>query len=291
MPDRLLTWPYRLKNKDGLLIEVCKTIQIKIMFDFLKQKNNPVQPDVKTIRHLLLNFIKDQLQRWEGEGSFIKGMQLFLAPAEHERHMYEAVVYHHESGKFQQEDVQKIADDYAIDLPADWSMDIIFSDQLPPEATRSKDLPVALHIVTNKKPTINKPTTARLTVLSGEAEQQHYTIHAKGGKICLGRDKETQTSEGFFRLNHVAFPGNSNDPANKYISRQHAHIEWDADAGCFFLFADEGGLPPRNKVKVRTGDGELIKLQALQIGHPLGEDDQIILGEKALLQFNYTGDQ
>lgn len=261
------------------------------MFDFLKQKNNPVQPDVKTSRHQILNFIKDQLQRWEGEGSFIKGMQLFLAPAEHDKHVYEAVVYHHEPGKFQNEDVQKIADDYAIDLPADWSLEILFVEQLPVEATKANDFPVALHIVTNRKPTINKPTSAKLTVLNGEAEQSTYEVNAKGGRICIGRDKETQTSEGFFRLNHVAFPANSSDPANKYISRQHAHIEWNADAGCFFLFADEGGLPPRNKVKVRTHEGELIKLQALQIGHPLRENDQIILGEMALLQFNYTGDQ
>ncbi len=260
------------------------------MFDFHKQKKNPVQPDVKTIRHLLLNFIKDHLQRWEGEGSFIKGMQLFLAP-EQDKHVYEAVVYFHEPGKFQHEEVQKIADDYAIELPPAWTMDIFFNEQLPEEAVKSKELPVALHIVTNRKPTINKPTSAKLTVLKGEAENETYKINAKDGKICIGRDRETQTSEGFFRLNKVAFPGNSNDPANKYISRQHAHIEWNAEAGCFFLFADEGGLPPRNKVKVRKGDGELIKLQALQIGHPLGENDQIIIGEMALLQFNYTGDQ
>lgn len=259
------------------------------MFDFFKQKNNPVQPDVKTIRHQLVVFIKDQLQRWEGEGSFIKGMQLFLAPAEADRHVYEAVVYHHEPDRFQNEEVQKAADDYAIDLPHDWTLDILFSDQLPAEAIKAKDLPVALHLVTNRKPTINKPTSARLTVLNGEAEQKEYMIHAKGGRICIGREKETQTSEGFYRQNNIAFPGNSANPANKFISRQHAHIEWNTDAGCFFLFADEGGLPPRNKVKVRTVDGELIKLQALQIGHPLGEGDQIIIGEMALLQFNYTG--
>ncbi|MGZ8544988.1 MAG: FHA domain-containing protein, partial [Flavisolibacter sp.] len=254
------------------------------MFDFLKPKNNPSQPDIKTARHQLLGFIKDQLQRWEGEGSYIKGMQLFIAPGQ-DQHVYEAVVYYHESGRFQEEEVQKIADDFAIDLPADWTMDIIFSEELPAEAVKNKELPVALHIVTNKKPTINQPTTAKVLVLSGEAEQKEYRVHASSGKICIGRDNHTQTSEGFHRENHIAFPGTSSDPANKYISRQHAHIEWNAEAGCFFLFADEGGLPPRNKVKVKTGKGELIKLQALQIGHPLGENDQIILGELALLQF------
>ena len=258
------------------------------MFDLLKQKNNPSPPDIKTTRHQLLQFIKEQLQRWEGEGSYIKGMQLFIA-ADQDKHVYEAVVYYHESGRFQEEEVQKIADDYAIDLPADWTMDIIFADELPAEAVKNKELPVALHIITNKKPTINQVTNARVLVLSGEAEKKEYKIKAGDGRICIGRDKETQTSEGFYRQNHIAFAGNSSDPANKYISRQHAHIEWNAEAGCFFLFADEGGLPPRNKVKVKTGKGELIKLQALQIGHALGDNDQVILGELALLQFNYEG--
>jgi hypothetical protein len=257
------------------------------MFDFLKQ-NNSVQPDVKTTRHQLLVFIKEQLQRWEGEGSFIKGMQLFLAPTESDRHVYEAVVYLHEPGRFQQEEVQKIADDYAVDLPAGWSMEIVFTEQLPAEAVNAKNFPVALHIITNRKPTINKKTSARVTVLNGEAEQKDYMINAQDGKICMGREKETQTSEGFFRRNDIAFPGSSKDPANKYISRQHAHIEWNNESGCFFLFADEGGLPPRNKVKLKTAKGELIKLQATQIGHPLNDGDQIILGEMALLQFNYS---
>ena len=31
-------------------------------------------------------------------------------------------------------------------------------------------------------------------------------------------------------------------------------------AVAFYLFADEGGIPPRNKVKVQTADGSLIKL-------------------------------
>ena len=77
------------------------------MFDFFKQKNEASRPDVKTIRHELLNFIKEQLQRWEGEGSHIKGMQLFLVEGE-EKELMETAVYYHEPGRFQQEEVQKI---------------------------------------------------------------------------------------------------------------------------------------------------------------------------------------
>ena len=49
------------------------------MFDLFKQNENNTTQDVKMLRHKLLQFIKEQLQRWEGgEGNAIKGMQLFF---------------------------------------------------------------------------------------------------------------------------------------------------------------------------------------------------------------------
>jgi hypothetical protein len=64
------------------------------MFDYFKQKKDDRPLDVKSIRHRLLQFIKEQLQRWEGgEGSQIKSLQLFLAPLPEEIQLYESVVY------------------------------------------------------------------------------------------------------------------------------------------------------------------------------------------------------
>lgn len=258
------------------------------MLDFLKQKNDQQPMDVKIIRNKLLQFIKDQLQRREGgEGSNIRGIELYIASAPDERDVYESTVYFYETDRFKNEEVQKIADDYAIDLPPQWNLNIIFVDELPAEAVKSKELPVALHIGTKKQPTLNNPTTAYLKVLSGEAEHKDYKISAGMGRICIGRDREVQTQEGFFRINKIAFLMKSASDSNRYISRQHAHIEWNDENGCFYLFADEGGIPPRNKVKVQTTDGSLVKLQTIHIGHPLKEGDQIMLGESSLLQFTY----
>jgi pSer/pThr/pTyr-binding forkhead associated (FHA) protein len=89
-------------------------------------------------------------------------------------------------------------------------------------------------------------------------------------------------------MNTIAFPANSNNESNKFISRQHAHIEWDNDSAAFLLFPDEGGIPPKNKVKVRSAAGELIKLQAIEIGYELKDGDQIVLGDSAVLEFSYT---
>lgn len=258
------------------------------MLDFLKQKNDQQPMDVKIIRNKLLQFIKEQLQRREGgEGSNIRGIEIYIASPTDERDVYESTVYFHETDRFKNEEVQKIADDYAIALPRQWNLNLIFVEELPQEAVKSKELPVALHIGTKKQPTLNNPTTAYLRVLAGEAEHTQYTIHAGTGRICIGRDREVQTANGFFRINTIAFLIKSATDANRYISRQHAHIEWSEESGCFCLFADEGGIPPRNKVKVQTADGSLVKLQTIHIGHPLKEGDQIMLGESSLLQFTY----
>lgn len=258
------------------------------MLDFLKKKNDQQPLDVKVIRNKLLQFIKEQLQRREGgEGSNIKGIELYIASGPEEKDLYESTVYFHENDRFKNEEIQKIADDFAIALPPQWNLNIVFVDELPAETVKSKELPVGLHIATKKQPRLDTPTIAYLKVLTGEAENSEYRLTAGSGRICIGRDREVQTADGFFRMNTIAFLVKSSSDSNKYISRQHAHIEWNEESGCFFLFADEGGIPPRNKVKVQTVDGSLIKLQTAQIGHALREGDQIMLGESALLQFTY----
>ena len=258
------------------------------MFDLFKQKEDPAAPDVKSLRQNLLLFIKEQLRKWEGgEGTNVKGMQLFLAPSADDRHLYEAAVFFDAENKFKNDEVQRIADDYAIDLPPEWTLDLLFVESLPPEAVKAKDLPVALHVSTKKKPVLTTLTTAYIRIINGEAEKEIYVLTDKGGKVCIGREKRVQTDEGFLRENNIAFPSTSQNSSNKYISRQHAHIEWNRDVGGFFLYADEGGIPPKNKIKIQTGNGDIIRLGSTQVGHHLQEGDQVVLGESALIQFSY----
>src|SRR5215204_2722439 len=259
------------------------------MFDLFKPKKEERPTDVKGIREALLLFIKEQLQRAEGgEGGMIRGMQLYLFPSGEEKHLYEAAVYAAEEGRFREE-VQKIGDDYAIDLPGDWDMEVAFTQDPPPDAAKAKDTEAALFFSTRRQPTLKARTTAYIRVLNGTAEKQVYTLTSTSGKVCIGREQKVQGADGFYRTNNVAFPAGSHE-ANKYISRQHAHIEWSDEMGGFLLYADEGGVPPRNKVKVRSLDGTPVKLQAVNIGHYLKEGDQVILGESALIEFSYKQD-
>jgi hypothetical protein len=243
--------------------------------------------DIKNLRHTILQHIKEQLRKAEGgEGGNIRSLNLFLHPGSEERQVYEAAVYYHEEDRFKKE-VQKIADDFAIDLPDEWAMKIIFTGEPPAEAGRLQGTAVSLYISTTKEPINKQYPDAYVSVLNGEAEKEHYPIRPGNHKIYIGREKKVRTADGFFRENTIAFNASATNDSNKYVSRQHAHIEWNREAGSFFLFADEGGIPPGNKIKIRQQDGSIVKLQNTHIGHQLEEGDQVILGDSALLKFSY----
>ena len=257
------------------------------MFSFFKSGADERPTDVKGIRYALLQFIKQELQKAEGgEGGNIKGLNLYINCQATDLTLYEAAVYTDEPELFKEE-IQKIADDYALALPNNWALEVLFEQSIPPEAIPATNIDAAFFIKTSKH-FIKQTATAYIEVLSGEGDQSQYKITSESGKINIGRDKKAQAADGFFRTNQIAFPSDSTNPGNKYVSRQHAHIEWDNDSAHFILYADEGGVPPRNKVKVRSEATEdMAKLHSTEIGHPLNEGDQIIIGESAVLQFSY----
>lgn len=256
------------------------------MFNIFSQSNdNPT--DVKGVRDALLRSVKEELQKAEGgEGRNIKGIHIYISSSAGEKHMHESAVYQDEPDRFKEE-IQRIADDFDLGLPDNWILEINFDEEFPPEAVNLNEVNAAIFIRT-KDHVIQKSGDAYLRVLNGVAEQPEYHITSQDGKLNIGREKKAQVDGGFFRTNHIAFPGDIGNEANKFISRQHAHVVWNNEKGCFMLFADEGGIPPGNKVKVRSGaNGTLSKLHSSQIGHQLDEGDQIILGETAVMEFSY----
>jgi hypothetical protein len=260
------------------------------MFDMFQKDKETRPADVKTIRDSLLRFIKEQLQKVEGgEGSNIKALQLFVACKNEEKHMYESALSIGEEDKFKNE-VQKIADDFAIDLPEIWALEVEFTDSYPEGTIKTPEVDAALFIQTRKR-SLQKFSAAFVKVINGETEKNTYAISSTDGRINIGREKHVQTDSGFFRTNQIAFSATNENPANKYVSRQHAHIEYNNETGSFILFADEGGVPPKNKVKVLSSqDPNPVKLFSIQVGHTLREGDQIMLGGSAILEFSYIED-
>ncbi|MFD2147069.1 FHA domain-containing protein [Mucilaginibacter antarcticus] len=253
----------------------------------LFSRDNDGPTDVKEIRDTLLRGIKDNLQKSEGgEGNNIKGINLFIAADGNDKHTYQSAVYQDEPERFKDE-VQRIADDYDIGLPSDWKLEVCFDEQFPADSIKLEGVQAALFIRT-KDHILRKSGSAYIRILNGEAEKPVYSIKSEDGRINIGREKKAQVTGGFFRTNQIAFPGDIGNEPNKYISRQHAHVAWNNDKGCFMIFADEGGIPPGNKVKIRPLNADtLIKLHSSEIGHELSEGDQIILGETAVIEFSY----
>jgi hypothetical protein len=257
------------------------------MFDFFK-KNNKL--DAKGLRDAILQFIKEELQQLDGgEGSSLDTISVVVAPADEERFLYEAAFYNGDTVKLQ-EDIQRIADNYALNLPLNWKLVFQFADELPAGMILTDQIKAGLKLImssTSNAASAPVMRNASIRILKGKAEQEEYILSATDTRrINIGREAHIPGNDGSFRVNHIAFPESDVYESNKYISRQHAHIEWDVQSASFKLYADAGGVPPGNKTKIRSAQDESIyKLNSTQIGYPLKDTDQIILGDAVVLEF------
>lgn len=256
------------------------------MFDFFKKNKTDNPSDAKSLRDVILQLIKEELQKLDGgEGAHLKALQLFVNADAEELFLYETALYSAEPQKFKDE-VQRIADNFALDLPADWKLEVQYVNELPDAAIQNKETKVGMILKNSDvKNAVQTGLTACLKVITGKAEQEKYSIKPGTGRVNIGRESSVQGNDGSYRVNTIAFLGDAQE-SNKYISRQHAHVEWDKEQACFKLYADEGGVPPGNKTKVKAAQDESThKLNSTQIGYTLREGDQIILADVAVLEF------
>lgn len=257
------------------------------MFDFFKNKKDNKELDAKGLRDLILQFVKEELQRLDGgEGKGLSALQLYVAAEEGERFLYETSLYSTEPSRLQEE-IQRIGDNYAIELPADWKLEVLFVSELPSGSIIKAALKTGLVFKAASRAQANQAITtkAKVCILNGQAEKQEYILEPVTNRINIGREKNVQAKDGSYRINGIAFPGELEN--NKYVSRQHAHIEWDSVTAQFKIYADEGGVPPGNKTKIRSAKDETVqKLNSTLIGYPLVDGDQVILADVAVLEFS-----
>lgn len=111
-----------------------------------------------------------------------------------------------------------------------------------------------------------RPPVLLLTVLSGAAAQQAFTIES--ATVLVGRGAEPVDATGCVRRNHVIF-AETGDAVSETVGRAHARFVWDAAAAEYRVY-DEGSsngtqvvrdgasitVPARDPrgVRVRTGD-------------------------------------
>lgn len=248
--------------------------------------------DAKSIRSELLLFIKEQLKKLEGgEGELIKGIALFVYCKPTDRFLFESAVYFTEKDRFKHDEVQKIADDFAVSLPDTWLLEINFVDNFPATAIQSSTLPVALQFIIPQQTLHKIPTdfsNGLIKTLRGQTEKTEFCFSKVNGRINIGRDKFVTLSNGFLRENEIVFLSDSKLQENKTVSRQHCHIEWNEKISAFELYADDGGIPPLNKTKIQSGAAPPVKIQTTDLGYKLNSGDHIILGETVVLEFKLT---
>jgi len=116
------------------------------------------------------------------------------------------------------------------------------------------------------------PGRLEMTVIRGAAQWRTYVFTSH--RIDLGRGVEVRDSRnGLIRTNHVAFTDGSDD-VNKSISRQHAHVVYDARSGQFRLH-DDGSIHGTKIVR----KGKTLTVPWGGRGALLQSGDEIDLGE------------
>lgn len=102
----------------------------------------------------------------------------------------------------------------------------------------------------------------------------------------IGRGEISQVGKGYIRQNHIVFDDNSTNEHNKFVSRNHAHIEYSEGLG-YLLYVDEGGRRnEQNRTRVIRGKDILDLESNMKIPVQLKDGDQIELGKHAILCFN-----
>ena len=113
-----------------------------------------------------------------------------------------------------------------------------------------------------------------LEVLKGTANQPRIALDK--ARINIGRTAEVYRTDGPSRKNDLAFEEAGD--INTTVSREHAHIRFDAKSGQYRLFNDRGS----NLWVIRDGLSQSIHRDAR--GFLLHDGDEIHLG-RAVLRF------
>lgn len=119
------------------------------------------------------------------------------------------------------------------------------------------------------------PPRIELTVVVGTAEQMTYSLAAD--RIDLGRSVEVRDRRHrLVRMNHVAFIDQRGE-VNQSVSRQHAHITFDAATGHYRLH-DDSSVHGTDIMR----NGRTVTVPTGSRGVRLRSGDEIVLGEARL---------
>lgn len=236
-------------------------------------------PEVAEIRIAILDEVKKKIQRAGGKALFPYNVVRISIRADGN----DAAVFEREFfRKFFDEEVRKGLARESCRFPEDLRVQIRAADCGQDHWVLIETLAEDLPVVPDETPGARR--AARLVVAAGMANKSEILIQKT--RTNIGRLAEVHKTEGLSRRNDISFT--EDNPINRTVSREHAHILHDKKTGEYRLFNDRwykrGDKRDGNCGLwiVRDGLGQEVHRDAR--GTRLMPGDEIHLG-KAVLKF------
>ena len=235
-------------------------------------------PEVAEIRIAMLDEVKKKIQRAGGKALFPYNLvRISIRAGGNDTAVFEREFFR----KFFEEEVRKGISKESCRYPEDLRVEIRISggDQenwLLIE-TLAEDIPVVAEPVRSRR-------VARLIVVAGNANKSEVPLQK--ARVNIGRLVDVYKSEGLSRRNDLAFA--EDNPINRTVSREHAHILHEKKTGEYRLFNDRWYKRGDKRESncglwiVRDGMGQEVHRDTR--GTRLLPGDEIHLG-KAVLKF------
>ncbi|MCW3119410.1 MAG: hypothetical protein JWM28_3492 [Chitinophagaceae bacterium] len=251
-------------------------------------------PPASRKRDEVIRFIIHGLHPYINEkNTGIKGIRLFiLCNSREEETLLNIALYTDRPTAFQHEVLErKFSDNYIYPDPQ-WYFEFnLVRDQLP--ACQIHEGAFGMDIIKDSRLT-GHFTTAKITILSGQAEQPEYLLDPTVKlKYKIGRGQHQTLPSGMMHTNDIVFFSKEDagfeemiGTANLTVSRYHAMILFNPQQNKYYIAADKGGTPDSgNKTKLFSENGKMTRLDIAGALHVLEDGDQVELGGSARLLF------
>jgi len=236
-------------------------------------------PEVAEIRIAVLDEVKKKIQRAGGKALFpYNVVRIGIRASGQDAAVFEREFFR----KFFEEEVRKGISKESCRFPDDLRVQIRVTDGDQENwlliQTLSEDVPAVAEPARAKR-------VAKLVVMAGSANRPEVSLQK--GRTNIGRLVDVYKSEGVSRRNDLAFA--EDNPINRTVSREHAHILHEKKTGEYRLFNDRwykrGDKHESNCGLwiVRDGMGQEVHRDTR--GTRLLPGDEIHLG-KAVLKFH-----
>lgn len=239
-------------------------------------------PEVAEIRIAVLDEVKKKIQRAGGHALFpYNVVRIQIRAGGNEGAVFEREFFR----AFFNEELRKGLAREACRFPQDLRVEIRASEQMPADDDRWLWVEMlAEDVAPISEPAPSDHPAAKLVVSAGTANKSEIPLEK--ARTNIGRLTDVYKAEGLSRRNDLSFA--EDNPINRTVSREHAHIIHDRQSGEYRLFNDRW-YKRGNKAEsncglwiVRNGMGQEVHRDAR--GTRLLPGDEIHLG-KAIVKF------